>query len=294
MTGDARRWFVDPAPGFVKIPEPFPLSHRWDDADETVGVQRCLAALHDQILMEGANSIAAIVLEPVTGAGGWLKAPTAYMQGVRALCDKYGILLISDEVMTGFGRTGRMFGFEHFDGVLPDLITFAKGVTAAYLPLSGVGVRDHIFNHFKTTPLGYGSTYFSHPVCCAAGLETVKYLLENNIVDNVVKMEKVMVEELSKLVQRHPSVRQARVVGLGGGFDLAGPDGNALMGIHETHEQVALLKKRLLDRGVITLVRGHHIHCTPPLVINEQQIRETFALISDALIDLDHFVTKRK
>ena len=151
----------------MKMVEPFPLHYTWDDDLEKAS-EKCLNALHDQILFEGPHSIAAIVLEAITGANGWLKTPTSFMQGVRALCDEYGILLISDEVMNGFGRTGKMFGFQHFDGVVPDMYTFAKGVTSAYLPLSGVGMRDEIFDFFRTNPIGYGSTYFAHP--CAAPL----------------------------------------------------------------------------------------------------------------------------
>ena len=140
------------------------------------------------------------------------------MQGVRALCDEYGILLISDEVMNGFGRTGKMFGFQHFDGVVPDMYTFAKGVTSAYLPLSGVGMRDEIFDFFRTNPIGYGSTDFAHPVCCAVAYETLKYTIDNDIVGHVADMEKVMENEMAKLVDIHPSVKQARVSGLGAGL----------------------------------------------------------------------------
>ncbi len=292
MTGDQRNWFVDgTASGFVKMVEPFPLHYKWDEDVEKAS-EKCLNALHDQILFEGSHTIAAIVLEAVTGANGWLKTPTSFMQGVRALCDEYGILLISDEVMNGFGRTGKMFGFQHFDGVMPDMISFAKGVTSAYLPLSGVGMSDDIFNYFRTNPLGYGSTYFAHPVCCAVAYETLKYTIDNDIVGHVQKMEKVMEHELAKIVDLHPSVKQARVVGLGAGFDLAGKDGNFLMNMHEVHPGVQFLKERFKEEGLVTLMRGHHVHCTPPLIINEDEIKEGCKIINRCLDDLDDFIMK--
>lgn len=292
MTGDNRRWFVDTSTaGFVKMMEPFPLQFEWDK-DEATAVRRSLDALHDQIICENPASIAAIVLEPVTGANGWLKPSTAYMQGVRALCDEYGILLVFDEVMTGFGRCGEMFGTQLFEGVQPDMITFAKGVTSAYAPLSGVGIRDHVFEFFRKNPLGYGLTYNSHPLTCAMGYETVKYIIENDIVGHVRKMEGVMAEGLSRLVESHPCVKQARVYGLGAGFDLMDKNGNFLLMGHQTNEGLNMFKKKALEEGLITLYRGHHVHCTPPLIINEEEIREGIDKLDRALNHLDDWILK--
>ena len=272
MTGDPRTWAVDATvPGFVKIMDPFPFTFKWGNTEEEM-VERSLGALHDQILTEGPNQIAAIFMESITGANGWMKTPTKYMQGVRALCDKYGILMVCDEVMTGFGRTGHMFGFQNFEGVVPDMFTFAKGTTAAYLPLSGVGMRDHVFDHFRENPVGYGSTYFAHPVCCAAAYATLKHILKTNLVSHVRSVEPVMKAGLERLVDNHPSVKSARTTGLGGGFDLAGKDGNFLMHMHEASEGVAVLKKALYENGLVTLIRGHHLHCTPPLVISAEEV----------------------
>jgi taurine---2-oxoglutarate transaminase len=290
MTGDPRTWAVDAGmPGFVKMMDPFPFNWQWD-ADPEKASRKCLDALHDQILYEGPESIAAIFLEAITGANGWLKPPDSYMQGVRALCDKYGILLVSDEVMNGFGRTGTMFGFQQFEGVIPDMFTFAKGVTSAYLPLSGVGMRDHVFDYFRTNPVGYGSTYFAHPVCCAAGYATLKHIVDTNLVDHVRAMEPVMAEGLAELVDAHPSVKQARVTGLGAGFDLGDGKGNFMMNMHEAHPGVPLLKKALADEGLITLMRGHHVHCTPPLIVNEQEIKKGIEKLHRGLDKLDAFL----
>jgi taurine---2-oxoglutarate transaminase len=273
LTGDPRTWAVA-SPGFVKLVDPFPFTFSWGDNPQEM-VERSLGALHDQILTEGPDQIAAIFLESITGANGWMLTPTAYMQGVRALCDHYGILMICDEVMTGFGRSGHMFGFQNFEGVLPDMYTFAKGTTAAYLPLSGVAVRDHIFDHFRKNPIGYGSTYSAHPVCCAAAYATLQHILQINLVEHVKAVEPVMVVGLQKLVQNHPSVKSARTTGLGGGFDLADKHGNFLVFMHQSNQGIALLKKTMLQNGLVTLVRGHHVHCTPPLIITAEEVRSS-------------------
>ena len=290
MTGDPRTWAVDAtASGFVKMLDPFPFHFQWDE-DPVKSVEKCLHALHDQILWEGPQSIAAIFLEPVTGANGWLLPHESFMQGVRALCDEYGILLVSDEVMTGFGRTGKMFGFQHYDGVVPDMYTFAKGVTSAYLPLSGVGVTTEIYEHFRGNPLGYGSTYFAHPVCMEAGYATLKYTLEHDILGHVQKMEPIMKKEMEKLVELHPSVKQGRVVGLGAGFDLAKKDGNFMMNMHEVSEGQAVLKKRMKEEGLVTIMRGHHVHCTPPLIIRPEEIKAGFDILHKCLDTVDELI----
>merc|ERR1719428_2702620 len=158
-TGDFRRWFAETgATGFVKIFNPQPLGFTWGDSDESA-MKLCLQALEEQILLEGPASIAAVMLESVVGAGGVLVPPVGYMQGVRALCDKYDVLLILDEVMSGFGRTGELWAFQHFNNVTPDIVTSAKGLTGAFLPMSMVGVREHIKRWFHDKPLGWGATY---------------------------------------------------------------------------------------------------------------------------------------
>jgi len=290
VTGDFRKWGnAETSGGFVKMMDPFPYHFQWGESEEAAS-KRCLQALNEQIQFEGADTIAAIFLEPISGANGWLVPPVSFMRGVRALCDKFGILLVLDEVMSGFGRTGKMYGFEHFDGVLPDLITFAKGVTAAYMPLSGIGMRSHIFEHFKTNPLGYGSTYAAHPLACAAAYATIKHILSNDVLGHVQRMEVVMVEELSKLTQKHPCVKQARCIGLGAGFDLCDKAGNFLAPMHGTSEGMGVLKKRFKELGIVTMVRGHFVHCAPPLIVSEEQIREVMGLISKALDSVDEFL----
>lgn len=292
-TGDFRRWSMDSyTTSFVKALDPFPFHFRWGETEEE-SVQRCLDSLHEQIVNEGSDSVAAIMLESITGTNGWLVPPPAFLQGVRALCDKYGILLICDEVMSGFGRTGQLYGFQNAPGVVPDMFTFAKGVTAAYMPLSGVGMRSKVYDFFRTNPLGYGNTYFAHPLPVVTAYSTVQYIIDNDIIGHVKKMEAVMVEELSKLTQKHPSVKQARCIGLASGFDMQDKKGDFIVPMHGANDATALFKKKIREYGLTTMVRGHFVHCTPPLIIQPDQIREGFSIISKALDHVDAHIAKQ-
>ena len=170
-TGDFRRWYgSDYTTGFVKAFNPFPLffNHGGNGATEEERVQSALAMLEEQILNEGPDNIASIILEPIVGAGGCLIMPPGYMQGVRAICDEYGILMHVDEVMVGFGRTGKLFGFENYEGVQPDILVAGKGLAGAALPLSLTACNEKIMNYFEDHPLGWGATYQAHPVALAA------------------------------------------------------------------------------------------------------------------------------
>ena len=169
---------------------------------------------------EGPHTIAAILVESITGTNGVLPPPPGYLEGLRALCDRYGIMLICDEVMAGFGRSGKLFGFCHAPTVVPDLFTFAKGVNGAVLPLAGIGMRDHLAEHFRKTPHMVGSTYHSHPVALASGYAALKVMLRDGLVENAARLGPVMTECMDELLARHPSVKQARNRGLFGAFDV--------------------------------------------------------------------------
>jgi len=287
-TGDFRRWFTESSvTGFVKIFNPQPLGFTWGFTDEEA-TRTCLQALEEQILLEGPTSVAAIMLESVVGAGGVLVPPVGYMQGVQALCQKYGILLILDEVMAGFGRTGKMWAFEHFEGVLPDIVTSAKGLTGAYLPLSVVGVRDHIKQWFHENPLGWGSTYQGHPVALACAYETVKAMVEQRIPEHVQTLQAVMMEEIDQLVLLHPSVKQGRAIGLFGCVDLQGRNGKMIQPLTgPSPKSVIDFRQALREAGLITLFRPPLLHCCPPLVITEEELRDGFKRLSFALGTLD-------
>eukprot|EP00490_Sorites_sp_Unknown_P001878 CAMPEP_0114672844 /NCGR_PEP_ID=MMETSP0191-20121206/43607_1 /TAXON_ID=126664 /ORGANISM="Sorites sp." /LENGTH=303 /DNA_ID=CAMNT_0001936179 /DNA_START=627 /DNA_END=1535 /DNA_ORIENTATION=+ len=286
LTGEARHGHVTgETNGFVKIFDPYPTFFKWSSMSEDEQIDIALKALHEQIIHENPDTIAAIFMETITGTLGWVKPPTKYVQGLRALCDKYNILLVFDEVMAGFGRTGKFFAFENFDGVLPDIITFAKGITSAIIPLSGVGMRENIGNYFRDNPLGYGSTYNSHPVALACAYENVKWILDNNVIENAKNMEEVMLKNMEKLKQKNPdNILQYRCIGLGGAFDLKHPEtGDHIAHPNEIHPAMMKLKKTFWKNGLMTIVKGGLVHCAPPLIVNEEEIEEAFDIFDKSI-----------
>jgi len=245
--------------------------------------------LDEQIRMEGSDTIAAMILEPIVGAGGVLVSPKGYMEGVRALCDKYDILLIFDEVMVGFGRTGKFWGFQHFDGVIPDILTSAKGLSAAYQPIAVVGVRQKIKDFFMDTPLGWGATFANHPVAMACAYEVLKHTVKEDFVGKAAALEPVMVEEMAKIVAKHNCVRQARAIGLFGCLDLVGPKGNFLQAYQDAQcDKTKEFRKAMFDEGLWGLFRPPLVHCAPPLIITEAELRDGFARLDRALTKMDH------
>jgi taurine---2-oxoglutarate transaminase len=226
-TGDYRRWFGgDNVPGFVKAFSPFPLFWDYAGSSEAERTQTALNMLEELIINEGPDTIALIQIESVIGGGGVLIPPVGYMQGIRALCDKYNILMHCDEIMVGFGRTGQLFGFQLYPGVLPDIISSAKGLTSASLPLSMTACRKHILDAFEDKPLGYGSTYHAHPVAMACAYENVKYLIKNDIIGHVRKIAPVLENGMINAAENHPCIKQYRHVGMFGCYDIHGPDGS--------------------------------------------------------------------
>lgn len=283
-TGDFRRWFGESgASGHVKMFNPYPFHFDVGSTHEDVAAN-AVAMLEEQILMEGPQTIAAIMLESIVGAGGAFVHPPGYVQGVRALCDKYDILLILDEVMVGFGRTGKMWGYQHYEGVIPDIMTSAKGLTASFVPMAMVGVRSHIKEFFNTNPLGWGATYHAHPVAMVCAYESIKYSLEQDIVNRVKAMEPVMLEEIQKLIDNHPSVQQGRGVGLFGCIDTINGEGRLTQKLQgPVTPRNAEFKKALAEEGVYGLLRLPLVHVAPPLIIEEDQLRDGFARVSRAL-----------
>jgi len=292
-TGDFRRHFAEQGTqGFVKIADPNPFGFSWGDSDAEAS-ERSLASLHEQILMEGPETIAAIILEHVPGSGGVLLPPKGYLEGVDALCKKHGILLIADEVMTGFGRTGEMFGFQNFN-VAPDIVTFAKGITAAWIPMSGIACSKEIQDHFRSVPLGYGATYNAHPVATACAYEVIKHTLEADVLGNVKALAPVMEEEMQRLTDEHECIRQARSIGLFGACDIVnttGPDaGNrvsSLAGGGPAADKINAFKTAMRDEGLISLFRNCMIHVAPPLIITEPELRDGFNRLHRAIKTAD-------
>lgn len=286
-TGDFRNRFAGDQPGFVKIFQPHALRFSTGATDEQAA-QQALKMLEEQIIAEGSETIAAILLETIVGAGGVFLHPLGYLEGVRALCDKYNILLILDEVMCGFWRTGPLFAFSHFRGVVPDIVTSAKGLTSSFLPLGMIGLRQKIKDHFETNALGWGATYANHPVLLACAYEVVKKNCQNRLQDKVARIEDIMLEEIDDLIKNHRCVLQGRVIGAFGCLDLVNAQGEPLNFLGQDLPPEALAVKRsMAEHGLFGLFRSPLMHITPPLIITEKELRVMFQRISRVLSDLD-------
>jgi taurine--2-oxoglutarate transaminase len=288
LTGDPRRWASEPGiPGVVHVLDPYHgIARGWDTAAQS------LAMLEEVIELEGPQTIAAFILETVTGTNGVLVPPDGYMQGVRDLCTKHGILMICDEVMAGFGRTGEWFAIDHWH-VVPDILTMAKGLTSAYVQLGAVGMRRALADHFKDKVFYGGLTYNSHPVACAAALATIQVYEQDKLLDNARRMGAVMKELLADLAARHPSVGAARSIGLFGLVELVRDrqKRTPLAPFNGTSDEMAALGKFFRQEGLYTFVRWNTFFTNPPLCITEAELREAFAIVDRGLDLTDHAVT---
>jgi taurine--2-oxoglutarate transaminase len=288
LTGDPRRWPNEPGlPGVVHTLDFYHGTRRPMDS-----AADALAALRETIELEGPGTIAAFIVEPVTGTNGVLIPPDGYLQGVRELCDEYGILMIADEVMTGFGRTGKWFAVDHY-GVVPDLITCAKGLTSSYLPLGAVGMRPQVAAHFENKVFPGGLTYNSHPVCLAAALATIEVMESDQIVANAAKMGEVMAWHHQELAARHLSVGEVRNIGLLGVLELVRNRGTGepMAPFNGSSPEMQALLRHLLDNGVYTILHWNQVMTNPPLSITEDQLAEGFAVLDQALAIIDKSVT---
>lgn len=289
-TGDFRTHFVDGQSGFVKIFNPHSLTFS-TGVDDASAAEMSLRMLEEQIIAEGPQTIAAILLETIVGANGVFIHPASYLEGVRGLCDKYNILLILDEVMCGFWRTGPLFAFQHFKSVVPDILTSAKGLTSSFLPLGMIAVRQHIKDHFETAPLGWGATYANHPVLLACAYEAVRNGCLNNLESKVANIEKIMLEGVDKLVRERKCVSQGRAIGAFGCLDLVNKEGKALNMLGEPLTwEGELVKKAIKDEKMIGLFRSPLFHICPPLVINEEELRDLFNRVNNVLTKLDEAI----
>ncbi len=280
LTGDPRRWANEPGmPGVVHVLDPYHgIQRGWESAETS------LAMLEEVIQLEGPHTIAGFILEPVTGTNGVLVPPDGYLQGVRELCTKYSILMIADEVMSGFGRTGEWFAVNHWK-VVPDLITMAKGLTSSYLPLGAVGMRHFVAQHFQDKVFYGGLTYNSHPMGCAAALATLRVYEEDRLIENARKMGALMKQMLADMAAHHPSVGAVRSIGLFGIVELirSRRTREPLAPFNGTSEEMAALGRFFRQEGFYTFVRWNTFFTNPPLCINEQQLQEGFAIIDRAL-----------
>ncbi|HKO61933.1 MAG TPA: aminotransferase class III-fold pyridoxal phosphate-dependent enzyme [Pyrinomonadaceae bacterium] len=288
LTGDPRRWAAEPGiPGVFRIPD---FYHGIQKGFETT--EEVLFRTEEVLELEGTKTIAAIIVEPVVGTNGILIPPDGYMQGLRALCDKYGILLIADEVMAGFGRTGEWFSVDHWK-VVPDLLSMAKGLTSAYVQLGAIGMRRHIADHFQNNVFWGGLTYNSHPLACAAGLATIAVYEEDNLIENARRMGEVMRGMLEDLQSRHPSVGATRNIGLFGLVELVRDRQTMepMAPFNGTSPEMKELGNFFRQEGLYTFVRWNYFFTNPPLCITEAELKDGFAIIDRALEITDRAVS---
>jgi len=279
-TGDWRRVPNEYSRGHVHFFNPYLYRSEFNAATEEEECERALAHLRRMIEVEGPASIAAILLESIPGTAGILVPPKGYMQGVRALADEFGIILIIDEVMAGFGRTGRWFGFEH-DGIVPDLITFAKGVNSGYVPAGGVLISEPISRYFDDHFFAGGLTYSGHPLAMAAIVATLDAMKEERVVENAAAMgDGVLQPGLLALAEKHALIGHVRGRGLFQAIELVTdrqrktPVAAADMGA---------IKQALIDGGLLPFVVENRIHVVPPCTINAEQIRQGLAIFDRVL-----------
>ena len=287
LTGDPRRWFAEPSiPGIVRAPD----FHKYGRKDpEPLDV--CIREIEDIIRYEGGQNIAAFLMETVVGTNGILIPPDGYMKAVRELCDKHGILLIADEVMSGFGRTGKWFAVEHW-GVVPDMITMAKGLTSAYVQLGAVGMRSHIAQAFKDRAFPGGLTYNSHTLACATALATIAVYEDEKLMEKAVKLGLVLRERMKELEKKHPSVGTTRSIGLFGIFEIVRNRATfePMAPFNSHSEEMTALGAFFREQGLYTFVRWNTFFTNPPLVITEAQLNEGLDIVDRGLEITDRAV----
>ena len=283
LTGDYRRNAVEPAmPGAVHFLDPF--CYRCPFGQKKESCQReCISHLEEVIMYEGPDKIAAIIMEGVTGSNGIIVPPDDYWPRVREICDKYGILLISDEVMSGWGRTGKWFAVDNWN-VEPDIITTAKGITSGYMPLGVVVVSEKIAEFFDDKYLYAGLTYSGHALACAAALATIEVYEEDKLIENAATLGKYLGEALEDIKERHPSIGDVRYIGLFSTIELVvnretkQPFSPAVMG-----EVGKVLKENGLFTFIMAKDVGTMVFVVPPLCITKEQLDEGLALVEKAL-----------
>ncbi len=290
LTGEPRRYPLEPGiPGFVKFFDPYIYREAIEFKSEEEATKFYLTKLREQIIYEGADNVAAIVMETITGSNGIIIPPKGYLPGVRKICDEFGIVMICDEVMAGWCRTGKMFAFENFD-VVPDIVTFAKGVTCGYIQLGGVAVSKKIAEYFDDNLLSCGLTYSGHPLACAAGVACVNYYSKAKIPENVNKVGAVLATILDKFKEKHACVGDVRHIGLFSCVELVkdkatkeplvayGKDPDGVM-----PNIIGLLK----ERKFMTYSHENMVFICPPLIITEEQLKEEMDKMDEVLTIVD-------
>ncbi len=291
LTGDPRRWPAEPGiPGVVRMLDPYtyrcPAGHP-DPCPVCTGAPH----LEEILQYEGAHTVAAVILETVVGTNGIIVPPDGYLQSIREVCDRHGILLIADEVMAGFGRTGKWFGVENWN-VVPDILTVAKGINSGYVPLGAMIVRKHLADWVRDKYFAGGLTYSGHPLACASGVASIEAFKEEGVVENAAEMGPVFAERLQELQDKHPSVGDVRGLGCFWGIELVKnrETREPLVPFNATGEAfapVARLSKAALERGLYLMTHWNVVMVCPPLTITTDEIDEGIGILDEALAVAD-------
>jgi taurine--2-oxoglutarate transaminase len=287
LTGDPRRWANEPGiPGVVRFFDPYKYrSHLYREGDSDADfTRRCLDEIEEIIAYEGGHTIAAMFIETVTGTNGLIVPPDGYLQGLRAICDRHGILLVCDEVMCGLGRTGRWFAADHWD-VVPDMITMAKGLTSAYLPLGAVAMGHKIASHFDKKVFFGGLTYNAHPMSLAAAEGCLQVMIDDDMVAHTQRMGRVLAELHQEMKRKHECVGDVRSIGLFGVLELVRDrkTREPLAPFNGSSPEMQRIGAYLRKEGMYAFLNWNNLFTNPPLCITEEQLRESFAIIDGAL-----------
>jgi len=290
LTGEPRKYACEPGiPGFVKFFDPYVYRAPFAFETEEAATAYYLGQLREQIIYEGRHAVAAIFMESITGSNGVIIPPKGYMKGVREICDEFGIMMVCDEVMTGWGRTGAWFGVNNFD-VKPDIISFAKGITCGYVPLGGTIVSKEIASYFDDHLLSCGLTYSGHPIGCAAGLATLDVYEEDDLLENANKMGAVLADILETLKEKHSCVGDVRYIGLFSAIELVKDKATREALVPYDGDSERLMSKingMLSERGFSTYTHENCIIVAPPLIIKENELSEAMAIMDEVLTIVD-------
>jgi taurine--2-oxoglutarate transaminase len=293
LTGDPRRWPAEPGiPGVVRMFDPYtyrcPAGHP-DPCPVCTGGPH----LEEILQYEGAHTVAAVLLETVTGTNGIIVPPDGYLQSIREVCDRHGIVLICDEVMAGFGRTGKWFAVDNWN-VVPDIITLAKGINSGYVPIGAMVVREPIAEWVRSRYFAGGLTYSGHPLACASAVASIEAFQEEGIVENAAAMGEVFGRELARLQEKHPSIGDVRGLGCFWGLELVKNRETReplvpFNGAGEAAKPVGAMAKRALDHGLYLMTHWNVCMVCPPLTITREELDEGIAILDDALSVADEF-----
>ena len=296
LTGDPRRWYAEPGmPGVVRMFDPYtyrcPAGHP-DPCPVCSGGPH----LEEIVQYEGPDKVAAVILETVTGTNGIIVPPDGYLKSIREVCDTYGILLIFDEVMAGFGRTGTWFACEHWD-VVPDIMTVAKGINSGYVPLGALVVSEPINAWLQDKYLAGGLTYSGHPLACAAGVASIGVFRQEKVVENAAAMGDVLAAELPKLAARHASIGETRGLGLFWGLELVRSRATReplvpFNAVGEANTPMARLTKAAMERGLFLMTHFNVVMICPPLTITREELREGLTMLDEVLSVADEYAVE--